>query len=182
MTSGVNMETKILNLDWQPTKDRHIELRITVNYDAQKLVELCTMDNLMLNISKERKKRSNNANSYYQELLDQLKDVLRRDRDELHFDLLRRYGQTAVDSEGNKLIFSIISQIDGTKISKYVEVIGHGEVGGKDFTHYRVLKGSSEMDSREFSILLEGLIDECRIQGISTMTPAELEKLKGYTK
>ena len=129
-----------------------------------------------------RVKRSLDANSYYQALLDRLKDALRMDRDELHFDLLRRYGQTAVDSEGNKLIFSIISQIDGTKISKYVEVVGHGEVGGKDFTHYRVLKGSSEMDSREFSILLEGLIDECKLQNISTMTPSELAKLKGYTK
>lgn len=182
MTNGVNMETKILNLDWGMTKDRHIELRITVNYDAQKLVELCTMDNLVLNISKERKKRSLDANSYYQVLLDSLKNVLLRDRDELHFDLLRRYGQTAVDSDGNKLIFSIISQVDGTKISKYVEVIGHGEVGGKPFTHYRVLKGSSEMDTKEFSILLEGLIDECKLQGLETMTPAELEKLKGYTK
>lgn len=129
-----------------------------------------------------RVKRSLDANAYYQALLDQLKDVLHRDRDELHFDLLRRYGQTAVDSEGNKLIFSIISQIDGTKISKYVEVIGHGKVDGKDFTHYRVLKGSSEMDTREFSILLEGLIDECKLQGIETLTPAELEKLKGYVK
>lgn len=176
------METKIIALDWQPTKDRHIELRITVDYLPEKLTELCTTEGLVCRIDKERKKRSLDANSYYQVLLDQLKDVLRRDRDELHFDLLRRYGQTAVDAEGNKLIFSIISQVDGTKISKYVEVIGHGEVGGKDFTHYRVLKGSSEMDSREFSILLEGLIDECRIQGIEVMTPAELEKLKGYVK
>lgn len=166
--------------------DGNVELIITLNKTKNQAVrEILTGwgdKGYTLEIKPIRSKRSLDANAYYQVLLDNLKNVLRRDRDELHFDLLRRYGQTAVDSEGNKLIFSIISQVDGTKISKYVEVIGHGKVGGKDFTHYRVLKGSSEMDSREFSILLEGLIDECQLQGISTMTPAELEKLKGYVK
>jgi hypothetical protein len=38
------------------------------------------------------------------------------------------------------------------------------------------------MDSKEFSMLLDGLIYECKEQGINTMTPAELLKLKGYVK
>ena len=40
------------------------------------------------------------------------------------------------------------------------------------------MKGSSEMDSGEFSKLLDGVIQECRQQGIETMTPQEAARLR----
>ena len=48
----------------------------------------------------------------------------------------------------------------------------------KKFTHYKIYKGSSEYDSREMAILIDGVISEAKEMGIETMTPQELERLK----
>ena len=61
---------------------------------------------------------------------------------------------------------------------KYFEEIGQGTVQGKAFTHYKIYKGSSEMDSKEFAVLLDGVISECEQVGIPTLTPGEIAKLK----
>jgi hypothetical protein len=37
--------------------------------------------------------------------------------------------------------------------------------------------GSSEYDSKQMARLIEEVVDECKEQGIETMTPAELEEL-----
>ena len=50
-------------------------------------------------------------------------------------------------------------------------------LNGKTFKHYKVYKGSSEMDSREMSILINGLVQECQNQGIETKTKAEIDSL-----
>ena len=43
---------------------------------------------------------------------------------------------------------------------------------------YVIIKGTHEMTTNEMSILLEDLVDECKTQGIETMTPIELEELR----
>lgn len=42
----------------------------------------------------------------------------------------------------------------------------------------RVMKGSSQMDSAEFSRLVNGMREECESQGIPVMTPAEIAALR----
>ena len=58
------------------------------------------------------------------------------------------------------------------------EEIGKGTVNGKEFTHYKIYKGSSQMDSKEFAILLDGVRSECEEVGIPTLTPSEIAQLK----
>ena len=178
----MKLQVKAINIMYDAY--RNIVLNVTVDKSLSYLLNDLKKDTAYHVELKEdngkAKPRSLDANKYYQVLLDQLKDFLKCDRDFLHKEMLRRYGQTATDEHGNKLIFSILSEIDGSTVAKYAEIIGHGEVNGKPFTHYRVLKGSSEMDTREFSILLEGLIDDCKEVGIETLPPDELAKLKGY--
>jgi hypothetical protein len=64
------------------------------------------------------------------------------------------------------------------KSVKYSEVFGKGSINGKEFTHIKVYMGSSEMDTREMSILIDGIVSECKELNINTMTPNELEQLK----
>lgn len=77
-----------------------------------------------------------------------------------------------------KEVFSIRSDIDVSKYLKYYEEIGSGTVNGKEFTHYRAFKGSSEMDSREMAILIDGTIREAEQLGIPTLTAEEVARLK----
>ena len=42
---------------------------------------------------------------------------------------------------------------------------------------YLVYKPSSEMNSKEFSILLDGLVNECREQGIETLEERKVREM-----
>ena len=61
---------------------------------------------------------------------------------------------------------------------KYCEEAGTSVLNGKEFTHVKVYKGSSEFDKREMSILIDGIVDEAKTLGIETLTSAELERMK----
>lgn len=121
-------------------------------------------------IKEKKKKRSLTANSYYWSLLNQLASVIRMDNQECHFLMLKRYGQYEV--------VSIRSDVSLHDYFKYYEEIGKGKVNGKEFTHYKIYKGSSQMDSKEFAILLDGVRSECEEVGIPTLTPSEIAQLK----
>ena len=121
-------------------------------------------------IKEKKNRRTLTANAYYWALVNQLSGVLRISSDECHELMLKRYGQCE--------FVSVLSDIDISGYFKYYEVAGHGTVQGKDFTHYKIYKGSSQMDSKEFSILLDGVISECDSVGIPTLTPDEISRLK----
>ncbi len=121
-------------------------------------------------IKEKKKKRSLTANSYYWSLLNQLASVMRMDNQECHFLMLKRYGQYEV--------VSIRSDVSLHGYFKYYEEIGKGTVNGKEFIHYKIYKGSSKMDSKEFAILLDGVRSECEEVGIPVLTPSEIAQLK----
>ena len=121
-------------------------------------------------IKEKKSKRSLTANAYYWSLLNQLASVMRLSSEEVHFMMLKRYG-----------VYEVISVRSDIKVDgyfRYYEAIGKSDLGGKEFTHYKIYKGSSEMDSKEFSVLLDGLISECEGVGIPTLTPDEVAKLR----
>ena len=121
-------------------------------------------------IKEKKQKRTLTQNSYYWSLVNQLSSILRMNNDDCHFLMLQRYGQYEV--------ISVLSEIDLHGYFKYYKEIGHGTVHGKYFTHYKIYKGSSQMDSKEFSVLLDGVISECEQVGIPTLTPKEVASLK----
>lgn len=52
------------------------------------------------------------------------------------------------------------------------------QVGGRPMRMVKVYKGSSKMDSAEFSRLVNGMRDECEAQGIDVLTPSEIAALQ----
>jgi len=117
-----------------------------------------------------RQKRSLNANSYAWVLINEMANVLRTSKDEVYQEMLKRYGQSQV--------ISVLSDIDISKFVKYYEPIGTAHLQGKDFTHYRCFIGSSEYDSREMSILIDGIISEAELLGIETLPTTAIERMK----
>lgn len=124
----------------------------------------------VFHVREHRQKRSLTQNAYYWVLNDKLADKLRMPRDELHFLMLKRYAPCEV--------LTVLKTVPLEEYFKYAEVFAEGELNGKEYNHVRIYKESSKMDSAEFARLLDGIRDECEIQGIQTMTPAEIAKLK----
>ena len=73
----------------------------------------------------------------------------------------------------------------GYIIVSVLERIPIGKLGGHwkfikntgQFCTYIRLKGSSEMDSKEMSTLINGIVSECKELGIETITPNDIERM-----
>lgn len=117
-----------------------------------------------------RRRRSLTQNAYYWVMLNKLAAKLHMPDHEVHFNMLRDYGVHDV--------FSILDEVPIDGYFRYYEVIGHGTVNGRKFKHVRVYKGSSQMDSAEFSRLIDGMREECVLQGIDVATPSEIASMR----
>ena len=84
--------------------------------------------------------------------------------------MLKRYGQSE--------IISALSHIPIADYVKYCEEAGESTLNGKLFKHYKVYKGSSEFDSREMAILIDGIVSEAKELGIQTETPNQIAEMK----
>ena len=120
-------------------------------------------------IEKHREKRSINANNYLWELCTQIGNILKKSKEDVYLDMLVDYGQS--------IMVSVLSDVKLNGFYKYYKEAGKSILNGKEFTHYKLYKGSSEYDTKEMSILLEGVVQEARQLGIRTKEDEELEKM-----
>lgn len=120
-------------------------------------------------IDKHREKRSLNANAYLWKLVTEIGNILNKSKEEVYLQILIDYGQSEM--------VSILSEIDVKGYFKYYKLAGTSILNGKEFNHYKIYKGSSEYDTKEMSILLNGVVQEAKNLGIKTKEDYELEKL-----
>lgn len=121
-------------------------------------------------VKEVRKRRSMTQNAYYWAMLNKLASALGMPDSEVHLNMLREYGTYEV--------FSIRKDVPTSSYFKYYDVIGTGTYNGDEYEHIRAYKGSSQMDSKEFSRLIDGMREECVLQGIDVMTPQEIAALR----
>lgn len=138
-----------------------------------------------LSIKQIRKKRSLNANNYSWKLTDELADKLivagvKLSKEECHAEMIFRYGQVMLDENGEQVIISVKQGVKITDFYPYAKEIGSGTVKDKNFTHYRIYRGSHTYDTKEMSIFISGIVEECKEQGIDTDTP-EIKSLLGVS-
>lgn len=154
----------------QMTLDKQQLLTFKLTNDATAQYDELVDKDLDISIKVHREKRSLNANSFLWVLCNEIGNKLRTSKEEVYLNCLRHYGQSE--------IVSVISTANVTGIFKYYDEIGQSEVKGKTFTHYKVYKGSSEYDTLEMSILLDGVVEEAKLQGIQVMSASEIDLLK----
>ena len=120
----------------------------------------------------ERKKRSLDANAYFWVLVGKIADKLRASKDEIYFEMLKKYGQS--------ITVTVRAGLDLSRAGlKYYELFKDGISAGKPFEAYRVFIGSSQYDTREMSVLIDGVVQEAKELGIETLTPLELAEILG---
>lgn len=151
--------------------------------DTAEAVELSGLDRLEVEIRKQRKKRSLDANAYYWKLASEAAEALHVSKPYIHNYLLRKYGQIEIiDGQGVYMVLpdteSAQKAIDEAQSYhlKPTSQVKEGK-GGVMYRTYMMLKGSSEYDTKEMSRLIDGLVSECKEMGIETMPPEELERM-----
>lgn len=124
---------------------------------------------LDLTIVKWRNQRSVEANNYYQHLLREIAAALDISRDEANNLMLQRYGQ--YEMVDDQILMVLLEDRDWNKTNKHLEETMDTEDGKR---WYRVLKGSSQLDSQGFARLLAGTVEEAKELGIETLKPYEI--------
>lgn len=158
------------NIDFRTNKPT-LTFEINELNDFKCIVDdLKDKDKLSVEVKPYRQHRSLNANAYAWSLIGKIADVLRAGKDEIYLNLLKRYGQSE--------LISVLSHVPIENYIKYFEEAGESRLNGKDFTHYRVYKGSSEFDTREMSIFIDGVVSEAKELGIQTETPNQIAEMK----
>lgn len=154
-------------------------LAILADNDISRIFDdLKKHEKIFIQVKKYRKKRSLDANAYYWALCGKLADKLNSSKDEVHNIMLQRYGQIESGEDGKPIAFSMLSKVDMEKRTDiHVKAIGHRMHNGKSVTDYALLKGSHEYNTKEMSILINGIISECDEQGIETLTPDDINKM-----
>lgn len=148
-----------------------LELSVNEVNDFKQLVdELKDKERLSIEVKQYREKRSLNANNYAWKLITEIANVLRASKEEIYFMMLKMYGQSE--------IISVLAHIPLNNYVKYFEEAGESTLNGKLFKHYRVFKGSSEFDSREMAIFIDGIISEAKNLNIQTETPNQIAEMK----
>lgn len=121
-------------------------------------------------IKEHKEKRTLTQNAYYWVLVNEISNEMKISKEEEHFNLLKDYSQIA--------LITIKSNIDIKGYIRYYEFQREADISGVKFNIYKVYKGSSEMNKKEFSVLLEGARQEANQLGIPTLTPNEIAKLR----
>jgi hypothetical protein len=148
-----------------------VTLELNEKQSALNMVDtLREYDMLTVKIDRYKAKRSLNANNYAWKLITEIANVTRSSKEEVYLRMLKDYGQSD--------LVSVLAHIPVEHYFKYYEEAGESTLNGKLFKHYRVYKGSSEFDTREMSIFIDGIVSEAKNLGIETMTPNEIAKMK----
>ena len=126
-------------------------------------------DTKIYEVKEYKEKRNLDQNAKYWKLLNELALTLKIGIEELHFKMLKDYSQRYEILVPKDIKLRGIEYYE--KKSKIIR-------NGQEFIVYQIFTPSHELNTREFALLLQGLCDECKEQGIETLSPNELKKLE----
>jgi hypothetical protein len=132
--------------------------------------ELYGKEKLLIQVDQYKEKRSLNANNYAWKLITEIGNKLRMSKEDVYLLMLKRYGQSEM--------VSVLANVPFGKFVKYFDEVGESELKGKLFKHYRVYQGSSEFDTKEMSIFIDGIVSEAKDLNIPTDTPEQIARMK----
>ena len=124
----------------------------------------------LFDISEHKEKRSLNANGLLWSCLGEIATALRADKWEVYLQMLKRYGTYTYICVKPNMVEAVKKQW------RECEELGHVDIKGRDSVQMLCYFGSSTMNSKEFSVLLDGVISEMKELGIPTPAEKDLDR------
>lgn len=132
-------------------------------------------------IKRHREKRSLTANAYFHALCGKMAAAIGSDIDSVKRHLVMQYG-TAAERDRIPVTITLPKGVAAEDFYPYCEWV----YGDSEGDTYELMKETHMMDTKEFSVLLDGTVRECRDLGIETLPEDEIRRLyaqgdKGFT-
>ena len=131
---------------------------------------------LSIKAVKYRKKRSLDANAYLWVICSKLAEVHQTSKEEIYEQMLQKYGVLYQDEEDNYIIVTLKADIDTSKLEGHWKYYKSSDDG--KFKSYLMIKGTSLYNTSEMARFIDMVVQEAKEEGIETLTPAELERMK----
>lgn len=125
---------------------------------------------LNLEIKQHRNHRSKDANALLWECIGRLAMALRADKWDIYLLMLKRYGQYTYIVVPPNAVEMVARQW------RECEVIGDININGRDGVQMLCYYGSSTYDTKQFSILLDGVISEMKEIGLTAPTSEDMRR------
>lgn len=125
---------------------------------------------LNIEIKQHRNHRSKDANALLWECIGRLAMALRADKWDIYLLMLRRYGQYTYIVVPPNAVEMVARQW------RECEVIGDININGRDGVQMLCYYGSSTYDTKQFSILLDGVISEMKEIGLTAPTSEDMRR------
>lgn len=125
---------------------------------------------LNLEIKQHRNHRSKDANALLWECIGRLAMALRADKWDIYLLMLKRYGQYTYIVVPPNAVDMVARQW------RECEVIGGININGRDGVQMLCYYGSSTYDTKQFSVLLDGVISEMKEIGLTAPTSEDMRR------
>ena len=130
--------------------------------------EIKDCEKLEIKATKYRQKRSLDANAMLWLCLGRIATALKSDVWEVYLQMLKRYG---------KFTYIVVKEnaVEAVKTQwRETEIVGEVTVNGKKAVQMLCFFGSSTLNSKEFSNLLDGVFSEMKEMGLETPMPDDV--------
>ena len=125
---------------------------------------------LNIEIKQHRNHRSKDANALLWECIGRLAMALRADKWDIYLLILKRYGQYTYIVVPPNAVEMVARQW------RECEVIGDININGRDGVQMLCYYGSSTYDTKQFSVLLDGVISEMKEIGLTAPTSEDMRR------
>lgn len=168
----MNLTGKIKDIsrDWASKK---MCITFEVNeFPTSEVQELSQLGNLNIEVKRFKKKRSLDSNAYLWVLLQKIAEATHSDKWSVYLQMLQRHSR--------EFTFVICKEHAVDKLKELYRTcvdLGEVKVNGMEGHQIQVYFGSSTFDTKAMSVLLDGVISECKDLGIETLPPKEIERM-----
>lgn len=154
-----------ISKDWESGK-----FRLTFELDSflPNMVDAIKDVCLRLSVKRWKEKRSLDANAFYWQINSQMARVIQTSPEELHEELLQRYGLLDTDENGH-IAITARSNVDMSKVDGHWKLYKVSQDG--KWKSYLRIRGTSEYDTAEMAYFIERVLEDAKELGIDTETP-----------
>ena len=166
-----------ISTTFSETGQQLITLALTSKRDISDLKAIVANGKLLeVEISKQRKKRSLDSNSYLWTLCQKIAEAINSTKELVYQQFIRDVGQFEIVPIKNEAVERWIEVWNSKGLGWFAEVMEDSKLPGykKVISYY----GSSCDDSREMSVLLDEVVSTCKELNIETLPPDEIKALK----
>ena len=167
------------------------KVTFTVNEPKKALEEYKSIkdcEKLIVKAVKFRNKRSLNANAYFHLLVGKLAKKLNMSATRCKNEMIHDYGQVLYAGDDEAVIKTNIPPEIMLEMEEPHCYPCHSEIQTsidkrtskpieKEIVFYRVYRNTRDYNTAEMAALINGVIEECKAQGIDTATPDELARI-----